>query len=850
MEFISDQQRLIVTSTDKYKLINGCAGSNKTDTLIKCAVVDLALNKRPILFLTLVGSVTDEIKTRLEKRLGIEICKQGISNHYVGYFEGVPVCISNYDAWVHLMLSDTDDLADIADCYGDKVNVLLAQTQVAATEAVATEAVAAEATATMAPMRCIMKNKRTVGLLMIDEAQDLRSAKMSILTNLSATHTDLDIYIAGDYLQTLYTDDSSDLPSLDSHAMNIFKRIGPTYFDLNICMRCPRAHVDFNNLLMADIQRKYMIPPMASNNDNTVDKPVLFTHLKVSDNTNARINAEQITHMIRVLMKRDQTIVPDDIAIIMGKSNDNMLYSQLEDTLSKLFAKRGFTDCVYHMSTHGDGCHTSLDWTKAAGKTKMLSIHGDKGRGHKVVFFVGLTEKSIPRESFLFKPSELIPESLLNVGLSRSLKYLFVGFTYNYASRYLFRHRDALAAYAYLAWEGPGEGAPEAIPEPYRSILACQPYAIPEWQAGIYKMEQTRIGSCSELQVKANLSKDYEQTRHLVSHPWKKEVTLIKFGVKQPIRTPLHKDHFLLLGLMTELLIQRTTHTAPLFALLRAASNPANTLYTDDERLLSCMYDVRQERNSLDQYFIRYSAFFKIHPELVAEIRAAVAANKNVLHTQFKTERFTAGLERFLSPTTPNRDLDTDCIWNVTLFHNQVTQKEYRPAVGACMGYFHEDLSVLHTNIETFIARYLVGNAIEYEQPLIVQGELTDAEMLTLHDTSKRPGRSLSGRFDIYDSTHAALYEIKASTMSDYSQQWLTQIVTYAILMEVGAQPVRTMTIVNILAGCAWQWEIPAAGLPTIEELIATKISKKYEWHEIETEALLRGIARSRSREA
>jgi superfamily I DNA/RNA helicase len=89
------------------------------------------------------------------------------------------------------------------------------------------------------------------------------------------------------------------------------------------------------------------------------------------------------------------------------------------------------------MNTDCDGGHNSLDWNKAKGKTKLLSIHGDKGRGHKVVFFVGLTEGSIPRDIFIYKSSELIPESLLNVGLSRSTKYLFVGINFEYPSRYI-----------------------------------------------------------------------------------------------------------------------------------------------------------------------------------------------------------------------------------------------------------------------------------------------------------------------------------------------------------------------------------------------------------------------------
>jgi superfamily I DNA/RNA helicase len=104
MEFISEQQKDIVLSNEKYKLINGCAGSNKTDTLIKCAIHDLKTHNRPILFLTLVGSVTDEIKSRLEKALKIEIKKIGNTNHFLGYYNKTPIFISNFDAWIDMTL--------------------------------------------------------------------------------------------------------------------------------------------------------------------------------------------------------------------------------------------------------------------------------------------------------------------------------------------------------------------------------------------------------------------------------------------------------------------------------------------------------------------------------------------------------------------------------------------------------------------------------------------------------------------------------------------------------------------------------------------------------------------------
>lgn len=821
MEFISEQQKEIVLSSDKYKLINGCAGSSKTETLIKCALTDLTKNKRPILFLTLVGSVTDEIKTRLEKQLNIEIYKQGNSNHYVGYYNDIPICISNYDAWVHLMLEDMDGLSDIAECYSEKVDILLDKTQ-------------------KEQSICYMKNKKRVGLLMIDEAQDLQSRKMKIITNISLTHQDLDIYCAGDYLQTLFNNDNSDSQTMDIHSMNIFKRINPKYFDLNICKRCPKAHVDFNNLILEDIQTKYIIPPMQSDNDNSIDKPVLFTHYKISDNTNARIVAEQVTKMIKILMDKDNSIVPDDIAIIMGKSKNNEVYFQLQDTLNKLYETLGYKDCVLRMSTDGDGVHNSLDWNKANGKTKMLSIHGDKGRGHNVVFFLGLTENSIPRDIFIHKPSEIIPESLLNVGLTRSKKYLFIGFAYSYPSRYLQRKKDKLSNFVYSSWNNA-----ERVPEPYKSILLSQNILNPVWDC-TYKKEKLLTGTKSTLEVKSDISKDFEQTKNLVMHPWKKEEKLIKFGNNQQINMPLQEDHYILIGLMSELLIQRLTNKEKLFEILQSTSNKEDNIYTDDESFLSCMYDIKHKFNisELEKYFNTYKTFFDKNPELVKKIKTAIFTKKNVIHSIFKTKSFEKDLNAFLSNAN-NKDLKSESIWNVTLFHTQITQKIYRPAINSCLGYFNEDISILHDNIDKYINNYIITNTVTFEKQMNLSGRLTEGDMRVLKkEKTDSDILSIIGRCDIYDYTNNNLYEIKASRLKGCSQEWLTQTVTYTMMLDVYKVPVKNIYIVNLLNGCLWKWEVPK--LPKLEEVVLTKISKKYEWHNLEINALIKGIETTR----
>ena len=95
-KYVSKQQQQIVESQSKYKLINGCAGSRKTDTLILSAIEHIKLNHQPILFITLVSSVTVEIKSRLEDYLNIKLDKIGVSNHYVGFYQDVPIGINIY----------------------------------------------------------------------------------------------------------------------------------------------------------------------------------------------------------------------------------------------------------------------------------------------------------------------------------------------------------------------------------------------------------------------------------------------------------------------------------------------------------------------------------------------------------------------------------------------------------------------------------------------------------------------------------------------------------------------------------------------------------------------------------
>ena len=816
-DFISEQQAAIVKSQARHKLINGCAGSHKTSTLIKAAIEYLQTVGKPVQFLTLVGSVTFEIKTRLEAALNIAISRFGQSNHYVGYYNNIPICISNYDAFVHHMLTKTDtDLMEIGDIYSEKIATLLGLSAAG-------------------PLECITRTNQPIGLLLIDEAQDLCPEKMAIVVNL-AKNNNINVTIAGDYLQTIFI---SNTYSTATHAMNIFKELQPTYFDLNTCYRCPAAHIRFNNALMSVAQIKYSLPSMkaAPENRNMEDKPFIFTHHKTSANGPARIVAEQVCKMIKTLMETDETIVPADIAIIMARSQNNMVFIQLADILKDLYKSKGYVnDSIALFSTDGDGYHRTIDWDTAENKTVMLSIHGDKGKGHKVVFFLGLTEGGIPREQLINTPSEILAESLLNVATTRSTKYLFIGFTYNYPSRYLQRIHSQLDALAYCSWKSDMH-MPFTYKEIQRAINETEQFKSQPVFCIRYNNDQLLIGDKQILQVRNDISKDFDQAKQLVMNSWSTKKRQHTFGIKQQLTMPLEEEHCAIIGIMSEILIQRSIDKEKICDFLTSNLNERKAFFTDNEPLLSFMYDLKNKTTDLDAYLKEYASYFSQHTALRSRLLELNRTGQNAVHCIFNTDAFRENIAEFTSDVT-NEELASKTLWNIALFYNHITQQVYRPAVYAFINYFHENIDNLHVNVAQFINTYIKNCDLIFERPVGIVATITDHAKLKLMNCDERQIRNglrvgISGRYDMVDQCHNILYELKASRMTSCPQEWLIQTVCYALLMKMRHTSIEKLRIVNVLHGITYEWDITQLELPSLVSVIETKIGPKYKWHPI-----------------
>lgn len=230
--YISEQQKNAVESIGKYKLVQGCAGSHKTSTLIYCALDYIEKNQNSengntVLFLTLVSSVTFELKERMEKMIQTVIKKQGSSNHYLGEYCGGKICISNFDAWVHLMLPNA---SKIGNQYKRKTNTLL---ELSMNERMEIK---------------IKNSKFNASLIVIDEIQDFNMQQISIIKNIIRNNPSVNLYVAGDLMQTIFKPDTYNF-NMSRHAIYSIKELNPLYFDMNLCLRCPQAHVTFANHL-------------------------------------------------------------------------------------------------------------------------------------------------------------------------------------------------------------------------------------------------------------------------------------------------------------------------------------------------------------------------------------------------------------------------------------------------------------------------------------------------------------------------------------------------------------------------------------------------------------------------
>lgn len=482
IEIISSIQERIVFSEKRINTIFGCAGSRKTDTLCKYGLKQYR-EKKNVLFLTLISSVTDEIKNRVSQMFEVNLNKQG--NHYFGpAAKSKPtVEISTFDAFIYKQLDSMQTNASVI--YDDVVSVDESTYKQRMYKLL-----------NSSHDKFIMKNDKLANIILIDEFQDLEMDKIKIIINILKLNPHVKCMIIGDYLQTIFERSIMVDDQVVDHPFELWQKsfiAEESYeeFEINICYRCPESHVKLINHLIGGTEprKKYGISDMEafkkdaamrsldqmsagpstsekyealSNKPNhTIHKPFIFIHEDIGsggrENTNGSYIADQAFRIVNSIIAADkEEIKYSDVTVLMLKSNGQPVFRQLED----LFSKERF----HIHETKGDGYHDRIDWSKSENKATALSIHGYKGRGNKIVLLLGLNNFNMPRRDNVGTPKELIDYSLFNVGLSRSTKYLVIGITSSSPTKYLYDRRESFEDFAFCSWKD------DLLPPVYKAV--------------------------------------------------------------------------------------------------------------------------------------------------------------------------------------------------------------------------------------------------------------------------------------------------------------------------------------------------------------------------------------------
>lgn len=772
-DYINPDQRSICTSDASYILMEGVAGSRKTDTLVRLGLRRHLRENKNILFLTQVGSVTDEICSRVSQYLRMPVYRQASSNHHLVLSQGKTVEIANFDAWIHRQLQDQDwkFLTSMGSYHTFKAKSLLELENFHG---------------------FCLKNGVYADEILVDECQDFSPIKAQLIVSLLQKVPHVKAVFCGDYMQTIFEQ------SFESgkHPMTIFSSLGCQHFCMQKCYRCPAGHISFCNMILQNALDKYKCKPLIATNTDYHQKPFLFTHGSTVKKYDVHLLVVQLCSMVEWVMKQDKTLKPSDFCFMMRKSNNQPVFEKLRISLENLWSSHGYTNSVIHFITQYDGYRNSIQWNHAVDKSCLISIHGDKGKGHNVVFFIGLTQKSIPDECAMHKDNELLYHSLLNVALTRSTKYLFVGFHYAQPSIYLTQAIHKLEDYSYTSWthnifsqQVVSRFPPPDFLKPYRK----QPLQIP---------------TLNLLSI-VDISRRFERPEDIFG--FNPKINVVKFGKR--IRFQYPDEIYIILTRMCELIMMKKLH--PTLFQKDIDWFPHKVFFTDDERLLSWAHDFHLQKwvntetynQQINMIINTYSHIIENDVSLKNLLESFKKNHVYLLHSCFNTPRFHQNIASF----SDNKETSF-CWWDLSLLFHELQHHQHKNFLSINLELV--PFQGLLYNIQSFIT--LLSNDILFRPCHDILATISDpADLLNLGFDRELDEKyfengyhyGILGTSSIFDVKQKSLYDMKVSPV-DFSMEWFMQTSFHANIPTKKTQPLpEKLVVVNFMTGKMHIWD-------------------------------------------
>lgn len=794
IEIISSIQERIVFSDKRIITVYGCAGSLKTDSLCKYGLKQYR-EKKNVMFLTLVSSVTDEIKNRVAAMFDVNLTKGG--NHYYGPAAKArsTVEIATFDAFIYKQLDHMQESNGASGIYDDVITVDESTYKQRMYKLL-----------NSSHDKFVMKNDKLADVILIDEFQDLEMDKRQIVINILKHNPAVKCMVIGDYLQTIFDRSIVVDDILVDHPFEFWQKSfinEESYedFEINICYRCPKPQIDFINHIMGGTEPrlKYQIsemttPEVVTLKTQTVHKPFIFIHEDIgsngSENTNGAYIADQTFRIINAIIENDveEKLSYADVTILMIKSNGQPVFKQLEILMNTK------SENVLHVhETKGDGYHDRIDWAKSEGKAAALSIHGYKGRGNKIIVLLGLNSMIMPRKDNVGTPKELIDYSLLNVGLSRSTKYLIVGITSSSPTKYFYDRKETFEDYAYCSWE------PQLMPPVYekiRSMLYASKWnngegrnmrcfankmkpGVRHWHTDRCKIRRDMLlfdpyfYKDNKIYPKHRVATVSDSVCDVVDDPDEilagcTKGNKIQFGTPNGFDSKTDDYEKKILGVVVEWIVNRYLYTncgdVDFLKYMSFLLNPESDLvyFTNNETLLNLVadkctnlfaihhiYDSESRKSGAvcSVWKQLFDEIEKEHDQLLNRDTTGLVSKLNMLseglpkmivHSNFRNDKFTGQLLSMCDNKTNNESIESEAFWNFGLFQMLLFERIRTPFLSSYYGRMNYDLTAIHRNTEIYCKQLLQGKPTKILKQLSHGLSITVNEDLILGSRTKK----------------------------------------------------------------------------------------------------------------
>ena len=408
-------------------LIPACAGSGKTRALVVSAGEWLQKGCN-VLIVSMTNSVRVEIAARLSRcfdDLSIAVAYEIRGSHNIFTSTeaiGGVVHVASIDAFVHSMLT-TNKLATGDECFQTLKGEIVEADDYQGKRVALLEAMA------MGPGPVIACGLRELLSLStddclasvrfcVDEFQDLCATMVNIYTRVAVTvHKDGGhSKLVGDELQNVFGKCQAAFEIFDETVEVLDPGMPIHRQQLNVCYRCPRAHIALTNRLF-DRDNGWYSPVEC--------KPCILCVRSDHTDPSARHHhtAAKITQTIQWYLHEYKDLKLDDICILGSKTNHNQLFAALEPALNTTLgalAPGGQLEVKWFITGQTAG---SIDWTQATGRIAMLTVHAMKGAEKRCVIMTDVNEGDLPKAG---RQHDSVQRSLLYVGLSRSTEHLVI----------------------------------------------------------------------------------------------------------------------------------------------------------------------------------------------------------------------------------------------------------------------------------------------------------------------------------------------------------------------------------------------------------------------------------------